>query len=310
MYEHADLAIVGIPFITTYPGSKSGTSLGQDDATSSLEVDSRDAARSIRMGSQQPFAGLLDHYDFDVGNEVLAGRQASVLDCGDVVMNSDDAQNIRTTTETIKALISKGAVPIVIGGDHATTIPVLRAFEGYESICVVQVDAHLDWRDHYGGVFDGCSSPMRRASEMPWVTSMIQIGLRGIGSAKRKDVEDAIAYGSVLVTAERLHDCGMEDILHQVPSAENYYITIDIDGLDPSIAPGTQYPAPGGLTYYQIMKLLRGLASKGKIVGLDLVEFVPELDLNNLTSRLAARVIVSFIGILIASGQVGLAPPT
>jgi agmatinase len=252
----------------------------------------------------------LNHFDFDVGNEVFAGSKVSVLDCGDVVMNSDDAQNIRIATETIKILISKGSVPIVIGGDHGTTIPVLRAFEGYESICVVQVDAHLDWRDHVNGVFDGYSSPMRRASEMPWVSSMIQIGLRGIGSARIKDVEDAIAYGSVLVTAEKLHDCGMEEILHKVPKAENYYITIDVDGLDPSIAPGTRWPAPGGLFYYQIIKLLRGIADRGKIIGLDFVELVPELDLNNLTSGLAARIILSFMGILTASGQVGLTRPS
>ena len=118
-------------------------------------------------------------------------------------------------------------------------------------------------------------------------------------------MEDALAYGSVLVTAEELHDRGMESVLCQVPEADNYYITIDIDGLDPSIAPGTLWPAPGGLDYYQIVKLLRGLAGTGKIIGLDLVEIVPGRDLNGLTSGLAARIILSLIGILTASGQVG-----
>ena len=127
MHEYADLAIVGIPFLTTFPDKRRDASLGEEDTNSSEKVDSHNAARSIRIWSQQQLAGSLNHFDFDVGNEVLAGRKVSVLDCGDLVMNSDDAQNIRIATETIKALICKGSVPIVIGGDHGTTIPVLRA---------------------------------------------------------------------------------------------------------------------------------------------------------------------------------------
>jgi agmatinase len=303
--QGAEVAIIGISFITSALYGGLEAVLGVETAGGPRTADSRGAADAIRWWSQKRLVGQLDHYDFDLGGEVLAYGMASVADCGNLVLNAHDAENIRTATGVIKALVEQNVVPVVIGGDHATTIPVLRAYGGFESICVVQVDAHLDWRDEVNGVRDGYSSPMRRVSELPWVTSMIQIGLRGLGSARRQEVQDALAFGSVLVTAEELHDRGMEAILERVPVAENYYISIDIDGLDPAISPGTLWPAPGGLYYYQIIKLLRGLAAKGRIVGMDLVEIVPERDLNEMTSGIAARVILSLIGILTARGEIG-----
>lgn len=303
--QDADMAILGVPFITTISHGDQRAGQGAETAGAPRRSDSRGAADAIRRWSYEQLAGQPDHYDFDLGGEVLAQGRASVMDCGNLVLEGDDAANIVTTTEAVKRLLEQGAVPVVIGGDHATTIPVLRAYEGLESVCVVQVDAHLDWRDEVRGVRDGFSSPMRRASELPWVSSMMQIGLRGLGSARRLEVEDALAFGSVLVTAEELHDRGMDAILGDLPKAEHYFISIDIDGLDPAISPGTLWPAPGGLTYYQVLKLLRGVAAKGRVIGLDLVEIVPDRDLNELTSGIAARIILNLIGSLAAAGQIG-----
>ena len=296
----ADLAMIGIPYKSPY---------GEDHAlVQPAEIGAQpdlSPAEAIRRQSQG-WAKRLDHYDFDFEGELFAGRTVRVADCGDLSMKTTEAEENRTrATKAITSILNRGAVPIVIGGDHGTTIPVLRAYEGHGPMCLVHIDAHLDWRDERYGVKEGLSSPMRRASEMPWVETMIQIGLRGVGSARKQEVDDARAYGSILVRAEELHKAGVNDILRRVPRAERYYISFDTDGLDPTIAPAVNYPSPGGLTYFQATNLIRGITRKGRVVGFDFVEMVPGLDMANMTSLLAARLILNFMGALAHEGQIG-----
>jgi len=149
------------------------------------------------------------------------------------------------------------------------------------------------------------SSQMRRASELPFVQGMAQLGIRGVGSARRQEVDDARAYGSVLIGAAELHRDGVEAALSKIPAADNYYITFDTDGMDPAIAPGVGYPAFGGLTYYQAFDLIRGVAAKGKIVGFDIVEIAPSHDFRDMTSLLAARLILNVIGAMAHEDQIG-----
>jgi agmatinase len=246
-----------------------------------------------------------DHFDFDFGGSLLGDSSIRCVDCGDMVRGTEsfDAYS-QAITDTVNRLLAQGAVPIVIGGDHGTTIPVLKAYEAFKNLCVVQIDAHLDWVDERDGVGEGFSSPMRRASEMPWVSSVVQIGLRGQGSACQKEVDDAAACGkSLLIRAEDLHEQEVDKVLKRIPDVSYYYLTVDADGLDPSIAPGVAYPTPGGVTYYQLFKLMRGLAGKGALMGMDFVEVVPERDLANLTSLFAARQLLNFIGVVAHSGQ-------
>jgi agmatinase len=133
---------------------------------------------------------------------------------------------------------------------------------------------------------------------------MAQIGLRGVGSARQQEVDDARAYGrSVLIRAEEVHESGVPVILDRIPASNRYYITVDADGLDPAIAPGVANPAFGGLTYYQASNLLRGVAKKGRVVGMDFVEVVPSADVQNLTSLLAARLILNLIGAIVRAGN-------
>ncbi|MGI8688511.1 MAG: agmatinase, partial [Thermomicrobiales bacterium] len=263
------------------------------------------APDAIRAQSLRP-ARFLTHYDFDFGGDIFAGRTVRIVDCGDVAMTPGAYEaNNHTATRAIRAILDHGAIPIVLGGDHAIPIPVLRAYEGRAPICIVQIDAHLDWRDERNGVREGLSSPMRRASELPWVRGMVQIGLRSVGSGRQSEFDDARAYGSILIGAAELHRIGVEAVLAQIPVAERYYITFDADGLDPSIAPGTRALAFGGVTYYEATNLLRGIAAKGTVVGLDFVEVAPALDLGNMTSFLAARLILNLVGALAHTGQIG-----
>ena len=288
----AHIAIIGVPF---------GIPYALDYSTGASA-----APRAIREQSVRYSPWYLTHYDYDFGGDLVAGRAVKIVDCGDVAMVPGRwEENSRVTTATIKAILDRGAVPIALGGEHSTPIPVMRGYEGRGPMCVVQIDAHIDWRDEREGIREGLSSTMRRASEMPWVKGMVQIGIRGFGSARKLEFDDARKYGSVLVGAEELHRLGVEEILRRVPGSERYYITMDMDGLDPAIAPGVWGPAFGGVTYYEATNLLKGIAAKGRVVGFDLVEVVPSADVQDMTSRLAARMVLNLVGAITHTGQIG-----
>jgi agmatinase len=288
----ADVAIIGVPY--GYPYDMEGSQSASSTAPAAVR------AQSVR------WAPYLTHYDYDFGADIFAGREVRIVDCGDVRMTPGAyAENSAATTAVIKAILDRGAVPFVLGGDHAVPIPVFRAYEGRDPIVIVQLDQHIDWRQERNGVTEGLSSTMRRASEMPWVKGMAQIGLRAVGSARQGEVDDALAYGSVQVRAEDLHNDGVDAVLEQIPASDRYYITFDADGLDVPIAPGVLTPGFGGITYYEASNLLRGVARKGKIVGYDIVEIVPALDVANVTSHVCARLTLNLIGEMAHTGQIG-----
>jgi agmatinase len=288
----ADVAVIGVPY--GYPYDMAGSTQRSSHATA-----------TVREQSMRFTFGLM-HYDYDFGGDIFAGRDVKIVDLGDVTMSPGQyAENSRATTEVIGKILDRGAVPIVLGGDHAIPIPVMRAYEGREPMVVVQLDAHLDWREEINGVREGLSSPMRRASEMSCVAGMAQIGLRGVGSGRQQEFDDARAYGSVLIGAQELHEIGVDAVLERIPASERYYITFDADGLDPAIAPGVGAPGFGGITYFESLSLIRGIANKGRIVGFDFNEIVPALDVKDMTSLLGARIALNVIGTLAYAGQIG-----
>jgi agmatinase len=238
------------------------------------------------------------HYDFDLGGTPLAGA----VDCGDVAGDPADAAGNRARIEeAMRRLHRDGIVPVVLGGDDSVPIPVLASYEGMGPVTVVQIDAHLDWRDEVDGERYGYSSPMRRASEMRWVERLVQVGLRGVGSARKSDVDDALASGAQLVTAAEVHQHGIGRALERVPAGARCFVTIDCDGLDPAIMPAVIAPAPGGLSYWHVVQLLHGLADRAVIVGADLVEFVPSRDPSGLAALTAARIVVNAIQAILRS---------
>lgn len=215
-----------------------------------------------------------------------------MIDAGDVPGEaSDGAGNSARTTEAVSEIVRRGAVPICIGGDDSVTIPVVRGLADRGPVTVLQVDAHLDFRDEVDGVREGYSSPMRRAAEMAHVDRIIQVGLRGVGSARAADVEDARAAGNVLVTVPELHARGVAWVLEQVPADASVFLAFDCDGLDPSVFPAVSALAPGGLSYPQALELLRGVRSR--LVGAVFTEYVPALDLNDVSALVAARLITA-----------------
>jgi agmatinase len=280
--NRAPVGVLGAPHATPYRPGEASHSAGAPKAL-----------REVLTG----YSGNREHYDFDIGGFL----PADVEDCGDVPGDPTDPEGNRNRiTTAVRTLLENGAVPVVLGGDDSVPIPVFRAFEGRGPLTVVQVDAHLDWRDEVRGERYGWSSPMRRASEMPWIRHMIQVGLRGIGSARAGEVADARAWGVEIVTAEEVHRAGVARAIGLVPAGVPCLVTVDCDGLDPSIMPAVMAPAPGGLTYWHVIELIRGVAAKARIAGFDLVEFVPERDFHGLAARTAARIACNAVAAIAA----------
>lgn len=274
----ADVAIVGIPHGTPYPSP--GAAAGCAQAPAAIR---RRAARMARFA---------DHHDFDADGPMLP-TELRVVDCGDVPGSADDPAGNRERAETaVRAVLAAGTLPILLGGDDSTPIPVLTAFAAAGPLTVLQVDAHLDFRDEVQGERLGYSSPMRRASEMPHVARIVQVGLRGAGSARSSDVADARAAGNLLVTARDLRRRGVPWLLDQLPP-QRTFISLDLDGLDPSVCPGVSALAPGGLSYDDAWDIVSGVARSGRLAGMIVTELLPERDVNELSALVAARLVIA-----------------
>lgn len=286
----AHVAVLGIPY---------GDPYSIDEVTN----DQTNAPTAIRRESDSILIGL-DHYDFDIGGTLFDGKDIHVVDVGDI---RGDAQELGAhyprAEAAVRKILGSGACPIVFGGDHGVPIPVMRALDAIgETITLVQVDAHLDWRDNVNGVREGYSSPIRRASEMDHIGEIYQLGIRSSGSARTEEVEAAHAYGSNIITAYEIHDGGMAAVLDRIPDGGHYYLTVDLDGLDPSVAPAVMARTPGGLLYHHMRTLIQGLVGKGRLVGMDLNEIAPKYDLGGVTCGVAGRMAMMYIGAAVRAG--------
>ena len=289
----ADIAILGIPFGMPYHAA-------------AMANDQSRAPDAIRRASLD-IDYTRNHYDWDLGGPLLDGRHIRVVDCGNVTAEpADHREHYRRAEQAARKILSANATIITLGGDHGVPIPVMRALEEAGSpVTLVHVDAHLDWRHEINGETEGYSSPIRRASEMPWIDRIIQIGIRGIGSARENEVDDARAYGADIITAYEMHDAGIDAVLDRIPAGGASYLTIDADGLDPTIMPAVEAQTPGGLDWVQTRKLIHGLVGKTRVLGMDLVEIAPRHDVGNITMIHAERLICNFIGVIVRAGYYG-----
>ena len=275
----ARVAILGVPHGWPYPrpGSTSGCA---------------EAPGAVRRRSQR-LARFVGHWDFDLDGPL---ELPSAVDVGDVPGEpADGPGNSERTTAAVRTILERGAVPICIGGDDSVPIPILRAYEGRGAITVLQIDAHLDYRDEVDRVREGYSSPMRRASEMKHVERIIHVGLRGVGSARASDVEDSRAAGNLLVTARDVHQRGVAWVLDDIAPDASVFVSFDFDGLDPSIFPAVSALAPGGLSYPQADELLAGIGRR--LAGAVFTEFVPARDLGTTSGLVAARLMARLGGL-------------
>ncbi|PST21668.1 agmatinase [Rhizobium sp. JAB6] len=284
------------PRVVIFGAGHGSTYPGKDSSGYAL------SAGAIRAASQGD-AALVEHWDFDLGGPLFAGKPISCVDVGNIetVMHDNVGNRERIEAKT-REVLALSAVPVLLGGDCSVTIPFVAGFADEEPVWILQIDAHIDWRDELQGERYGYSSPMRRASEMPRVAGMVQVGLRSVGSARPSDVKEAQGYGSRFVAAREIHAQGVEAALRHIPEGARVIVTLDCDSIDPSIMPGVAARTPGGLTYTQVIDLIAGLGKRAKIAGFDLVELYPPADIEGLSALTAARIVVNAIGAIVRQG--------
>ena len=277
----ADVAILGAPF----------------DGGTQWRAGARMGPRAVREASTLFSFGHAGAYDFEDDVTYLDPAHVSIVDIGDADIIHTDTIRSHANIETgVRKILAAEAMPVVIGGDHSINIPCINAFDDQEPIHVIQIDAHLDFVDERHGVRFGHGNPMRRAAEKPFVTGLTQIGIRNVSSTAKEGYDQAREMGSDILSVRHVRGMGTEAVLRRIPAGQRYYLTIDIDAFDPSIAPGTGTPSHGGFLYYEVLELIDGIAQRGDIVGLDLVEVAPDYDPTGSTSILAAQVLMNTIG--------------
>ena len=274
----ADVAVLGVPF----------------DMGTVFRPGARLAPRALREASMLP-ARPLGAYSAERDMEYLQG--VKIVDCGDSDMIQSEVEYcVRNVEEDVRTIASKGAMPLVLGGDHTVTIPVIRGLDGVGDFTIIHIDAHLDWTEGPAHIRIGQGNPMRRSSELPYVLPMVHIGLRGLGSSGASDFADAKKHGDEIIYAREIKKYGVEAALARIPQSRRYYITMDVDGFDPSVIPATGTPSVGGLDYYEVIDILEGVAKMGDIVGMDVVELAPNYDQNGASSIQIAQIILELLG--------------
>jgi agmatinase len=277
----ADVAVMGAPY----------------DFGTQWRSGARFGPRAIREASTLFSFGHAGAYDHEDDVTYLPAKSVRMVDIGDAdIVHTDTIKSHANIEFGVRKMLAAGALPVVLGGDHSVNIPCISAFSDGEPIHVVQIDAHLDFVDERHGVRIGHGSPLRRAAEKSYVTGLTQIGIRNVSSTAREGYEDARRMGSDVLSVRQFRKLGVQSVLDRIPAGCRYYVTIDIDGFDPSIAPGTGTPSHGGFLYYEMLELLAGLAKRGTVAGIDLVEVAPDYDHTGTTAILAAQVLLNFIG--------------
>ncbi len=257
--------------------------------------------KSIRAASRTyGTAYMFNDKFFDIESKKISLDHVKMIDYGDILPGPGTVdENMDIIYEGFKEIIKGNVFPVAIGGDHSITFPIVKSF-GDVPLDIIHFDTHLDFKDAIkdGEIIYSHASPIRRISELKNINKITQIGIRGIQNGFTV-YEEAKKHGVNIITAEEAIENGAEWTLNRIPSGKNIYVTIDIDVMDPSVAPGTGTYEPGGFNYHQIKKLLKSLPKKGNIVGFDLVEVNPQYDHSEITAQLAARIILDFLGIIL-----------
>jgi agmatinase len=267
------------------------------DMGTQFRAGARFGPRAIREASTLFSFGHGGSYDHEDDVIYMTSDKVRMVDMGDAdIVHTDQAKSLANIEYGVRKILKAGALPVVMGGDHSVNIACVDAFSEQEPIHIVQLDAHLDFVDERHGVRNGHGSPMRRAADHKYVTGLSQIGIRNVSSTAREGYETARNMGSDILSVRQFRKLGVEAVLARIPAGKRYYLTIDIDGFDPSIAAGTGTPSHGGFLYYEGLEFIAGLAKRGTIVGIDLVEVAPDYDHTGSTAILAAQLLLNTIG--------------
>jgi agmatinase len=284
----ADVVVLGVPW----------------DGGTGLRGGARHGPRAIREASQR-FPLWLDEQPagyWDVARERRMLDGVRVVDCGDVaIVRASQERTVEAITAAARVARQSGAVLLTLGGDHSIAFPLVRAFDDCPNLGIVQLDAHLDYADAVQGVRLNSSTPLRRIGELPFIGPMAAIGLRGLRTDPAAFAA-ACARGNTLVSREALRREGVEAVAARLPEMDQIYLTLDIDVLDPALAPGASAPELDGLGYAELRDLLRAIARRGRIIGIDVVEVSPPLDPTGSTALAAAQAAVELLAAVFERG--------
>ena len=278
----AEVAILGAPF----------------DFGTQFRAGARFGPRGIREASTLFSFGHGGAYDFE-DDATYLDENIRIVDLGDVdIIHTNTEQSHKNIEAGVKKILSAGALPVIIGGDHSINIPIINAYKDQKPFHLIQIDAHLDFVDERHGVKFGHGNPMKRASEKPYITGITQIGIRNVSSTAKEGYEDAQSKGSDIISVRQQRKLGVLKTIKRIKGSKRVYVTIDIDAFCPSIAPGTGTPSHGGFLYYEVLEMLQEISKKHEVIGVDLVEVAPDYDQSGSTSILAAQLLMNFIGFI------------
>jgi len=282
----ADLAVIGVPSdegSPWYPGARMAPRQMREMSV-----------RYAGYGKMQQRGG---YYDIETDRRFLEYEMTNgrIADCGDVdIIYTNPEATYRNITRSVGQILEAGAVPLVMGGDHAVTYGVVRAYE--EPITVVHFDAHLDYRPFVHGAEYGNGSPMLKIGKLSNVGTMIQVGARGL-RASVADLERTRERGNHVITMREYRESGINAVVNNLPESGKVYVSIDIDILDMPLVPGCASAEADGLTYDELRQVLFAIVAKNELVGLDVVEINPMLDVaSNNTSLLGTQLMIETAG--------------
>lgn len=269
-----DVALIGVPMdlgVTNRPGARFGP-------------------RAVRtMERVGPYNHALD---------VVPSATLKVADVGDVLFRTrfDLEQSIDDIEEFYKAVKAAGVLPLSVGGDHSVTYPIMKAIAADEPIGMVHIDAHFDTAGEYEDTKFQHGAPFRHAVLCGALDPerSIQIGIRG--SAEYLG-EFSYESGMMVVHVEEFAEMGVAAVIEKarrVVGDKPFYVTVDVDGIDPAFTPGTGTPEVGGLLPLDVQRLLRGLAGLN-IIGGDVVEIAPQYDANTTTAHVGAQMLFEIL---------------
>lgn len=281
----ADIAVLGVPSdegSPWYPGARMAPRQIRE--------------MSVRYAEYGPTQRHGGYYDLDEDRRYLVyeTKNNRIVDCGDVdIVYTNPEQTMNNVTEAVEGILKANALPVVFGGDHAISWGVVRAYQ--QEVILLHFDAHLDFRPFVHGAEYGNGSPVRKMSGLPNVGQMVQVGMRSMRMSQ-DDLDDAKRNGNDVITMKQFRRHGLERLLEKIPSGAAVYVSMDIDVLDMPLVPGCASAEPDGFGYEELKQTLFGIARHCDVVGFDIVEINPMIDVrSNNTSLLGAQLGLEFM---------------
>jgi agmatinase len=281
----ADIAILGVPSdegSPWYPGARMAPRKIRE--------------MSVRYAEYGPTQRHGGYYDLDEDRRYLVHetKHNRIVDCGDVdIVYTNPEVTMNNVTRSVRKILDAGALPVVFGGDHAISWGVVRAYD--QPVILLHFDAHLDFRPFAHGAGYGNGSPVRKMAALPHVGQMVQVGMRSMRMSQ-DDLTDARDNGNDVVTMKQFRRLGVERIVDRIPAGAAVYVSMDIDVLDMPLVPGCASAEPDGFGYEELKQTLFTIARHADIIGFDIVEINPMIDVaSNNTSLLGAQLGLEFM---------------